>query len=154
MKALITFGKDEAPEGFVKVSPIDIATLPTGEVEEVRGDNVLEKIHDLVSFMDHVYRGLKDGGKAIFASGYYGSANSYMSPLAVRALSEGSMNWCSKSWREQCKVTDINTNIDFEISVSVTTDASVNLRSDEVQNLWRTTRLNCIQGVHFAMTKK
>ena len=154
MRCYLTFGKEEAPEGFTALKPSQLSEQADGSVEEIQGPNVIEKIQDLVSFMEQVHRVLPTGGKAFFASGYYGCVNSYMSPLNVRALSEGSMNWCSKDWREQVKFTEIDTKIDFEVAVSFSTDASLNLRSDEVQHLWRTTRLNCVLGVQFTLTKR
>lgn len=153
-KIYLTFGKEEAPEGFTALKPCQLLEQAVGSVEEIQGPNLLEKILNLVNFMETVHRVLPTGGKAFFASGYYGCVNSYMSPLNVRALSEGSMNWCSKAWREQVKFTEVDTEIDFEVAVSFSTDASVNLRSDEVQHLWRTTRLNCVMGVQFTLTKR
>jgi hypothetical protein len=154
MKIYFSYNEDPTPEGFTKANPDDMQSIEAGTVEECHGTNILEKVSDLPLFLDNVYAILTPGGKAVFQSGYYGCATSYMSPLVKRSLSEHSMNWCSKEWRELNKWSEVKTDINFDIAVGLATDSSLNLRSDEVQQLWRGTRLNCVLQVHFTLTKK
>ena len=153
-KIYLSYGSEAAPEGFLSLKPVDLLTIDANTVEEIQGPSILEKVPNLVSFMDAVYDVLIPGSKAVFQSGYYGCATAFMSPLINRSLSEHSMNWCSKSWREQNKYTEIKTDIDFDIAVGLATDSALNLRTDEIQILWRNTRLNCVLQVHFTLTKK
>ena len=154
MKIYLGIGQFQAPEGFSTVAVSALSELSTESVEEIQAPTILEKVPDLVEFMNHVYRVLTPGGKAVFQCGYYGSASSFVSPLVKRSISEYSMNWCSKEWREQNKYTEVTTDIDFAVAAGMATDAALNLRSEEVQALWRSTRLNCVQQIHFTLTKK
>jgi hypothetical protein len=153
MKAYLSYNEEAVPEGFTRYHPSAIETIEPNTVDEVQGMLVLEKLPDMVTFMEHLYYRLKPGAKAVFQSGYYGCATSFMSPLIKRSLSEHSMNWCSKSWREANKFTEIKTDIDFEVAVGLATASDLNLRAEEVQVLWRATRLNCVLQVHFTLTK-
>lgn len=154
IKLYLSYGKESAPEGFISTHPTQLSSHPENTIEEIQGIGILEKVPDLVEFMGQIYYMLIMGGKAVFTSGYYGSANSYISPLIKRSLSEFSMNWTSKDWRTQSQFTEVETDIDFELQVAQGGDPNLSLRSEEVQIFWRTTRLNCVQSVHFTLTKK
>jgi hypothetical protein len=154
MKIYFAYGKEDAPEGFTKKTPDEVQSLEANSVEEVQGTGILEKVPDLVDFMDRLYYRLALGAKATFICGYYGCSSSFVSPLIKRPMSEYSMNWCSKAWREANKFTEVDTDIDFDVGAGLATDQALNLRNEETQVLWRTTRLNCVLQVHFTLTKK
>jgi len=86
MKIYFSYNEDPTPEGFTKANPDDMQSIEAGTVEECHGTNILEKVSDLPLFLDNVYAILTPGGKAVFQSGYYGCATSYMSPLVKRSL--------------------------------------------------------------------
>lgn len=153
-KIYLSYGKEAAPEGFNKIHPSEIALQDSDSAEEIQATNILEKVCCLRSFLDDVYRVLALDKKLLATSGYYGCSSSYVSPLTRRAMSEYSLNWCSKEWRKQNNYTEVDTEVNFEVSAGLVTDSSVNLRSDEVQALWRTTRMNCVIAVQFSLIKK
>lgn len=153
-KLYLSYGKEVAPEGFNKIHPSEISLQEANSVDEIQASNILEKVCCLRSFLDDVYRVLVPDGKLLATCGYYGCSSSYVSPLVRRSMSEYSLNWCSKAWREQNNYTEIETDINFEVSAGLVTDSAVNLRSDDVQVLWRTTRMNCVIAVQFSLVKK
>ena len=145
------FGIGEVPEGFERVAPETV--FHADSVDEVQGIGVLETTPDLFRFMNDLHFMMKSGAKATLIAPYYAAAEAYNNPFAIRGISEQSLNWTSKTWRELNKVT-YNTNTDFEVTIGLTFDEALKLRAEEVQVHWRTHFLNVIKIVHFILVKK
>ena len=152
MKLYFSYGKEVAPEGFEKRS--FVIGMPETDIEEISALGVLEKHPDPVAFVTACYHALKPGGKVIFASVYYASIEAWMSPLTVRGVSECSLNWASKSWREQNKFTEIETGVDFDVLVGMGIEEMVKLKSDDLQVFWRTRYNNVSKAIYFTLTKR
>ena len=153
MKLYLSYNLEDAPEGFVRVS-LDCLPNYSEPVEEILLVGVYERHKDPVALVQTIHKLLPVGGTAKFVCGYYGAAASYCSPFIIRVASEGSLNWCNKKWREDTKWGEAEIDFDFEVGVGLATDPALNLRNDETQTLWRTTRMNCVQAAHLVITKK
>jgi hypothetical protein len=113
-KILFTFGQDKK-EGFDSIVPLTTKDFAAESVEAIEGPNVIEKVKDLPAFIDECYRLLKFGGTCTFTAPHYGSSNAWISPLTVRGISEATLNFASKAWREQTKFSDVTMLCDFEV---------------------------------------
>jgi hypothetical protein len=131
----------------------DIRKIDSGVVQEIQGVGVLETTPDLKAFMIRLHEILAPGGKATITAPYYAAAEAYNNPFVVRGISEQTLNWTNKSWREINKV-DYGTDIDFEISVGLIFDEGLKLRADDVQLHWRSHYINVIKVLQFVLVKK
>src|ERR1041384_5283419 len=124
MKILFAYN-NETREGYGSKHPGYLNDIPDESVDEIVGENILEKIPNLIQFIDECYRILKWDCKANFTSPYYASIRAWLSPLNIRALSEFSLNFSSKKWREENKFTEAVVKADFEMGAQFMIEESV-----------------------------
>jgi SAM-dependent methyltransferase len=153
VKLYFTFG-NETREGFESRVPGTTPPLDHESVDEIQGQDVLEKVPDLIVFIDECYRLLRPAGKCVFSGAHYGHARAWASPLNRRALSEQSLNFSSKDWREQNKYTEATCLSDFEVHVQFAVEDVCASRSDDAKAFWMQRYLNIAQAVLFTLTKK
>ena len=152
MKILFTYGS-ETKEGFESVVPNTTALIPPDSVDEIEG-SVIEKVPDLIKFIEECYRLLKIGGVAKFSSPHYASNLAWGSPLAKRGVSELTLNFASKDWRTQYKFTDAEVISNFEVVGNFAVEASCMQRSDDARGFWLRRYNNVAQAIIFTLTKK
>lgn len=155
-KLLLTFG-EETEEGYESRSPLNLPPFEEGQepyVTEIKGVAVIEKIPDLISFIDHCWKLMILDAKAVFTSPHYASSNAWLSPLTCRAVSEGTLNFASKEWREQSKFTEAIVIANFEVTGQFAVEQEVMGRSIEAQQYQMRRFVNTIQSVIFTLTKK
>ena len=152
MKILFTYN-DEIKEGFESKNPNYIKEIETESVDAIEGNSVLEKIPDLVSFIDECYRILKFEAKASFTSAYYASIRARMSPLNIRGLSEYSLNFAQRKWREDNKYTEAVIKADFEVAAQFLLEEAIMLRSEAARVCQMKQYNNIIQAIMFNLTK-
>lgn len=152
-KILFTFN-DETRDGYESRNVNYLSDIEDESVDEIIGENVIEKIPDLVKFIDECYRILKFEGKAVFTSPYYASIRAWISPLNIRGVSEFSLNFSSKKWREDNKYTEAVVKADLEVGAQFMLEEAVMLRADEVKSFWMSKYSNVVQAVMFNLTKK
>src|SRR6185369_3758780 len=107
---------NEVKEGFESKLPLGTSDIATESVEEVLGENVIEKVPNIIAFIDEVYRILIPGGIAKFTAPYYSSKGAWSSPLTVRAICDETLNFSNKEWRENNKFTEGNILSNFEVN--------------------------------------
>lgn len=135
-------------------SEVQLAALPDdGTVEEITSIGLYEVISNPVAMIEKFHRALVFGGKATITCPYYSAAVAHTNPNAKRYLSEVSLNWANKAWRDANKIS-FSAVCDFDISIAVSHDPGLNLRAQDVQNHWRTHFTNVIQGIIFTLVKK
>lgn len=151
-KIYLTYGT-ETREGFESRLPCYLFDLPDESVDEIAGEQVLEKIPDLVRFVEALYRVLKKDAIANFSSNHFANSKAWTSPLVVRGISEHTMNFASKAWREQYKYTEVIMRANFEVKGQFAVEEKCLARADEVRAFWMEKYLNVVQAVLFTLTK-
>lgn len=146
--------REKTREGFETKLPMGTYQLANESVAEIQGENVLEKIPNLIAFIDECYRLLPTGGTAIFSAPHFAHANSWASPLNVRGIAETSLNFASKDWREQTQYTEATVLANFEVQVSFAVEEAISARAEEVRTFWMHRYLNVAQAILFTLTKK
>lgn len=145
---------NEQKEGFETHSPeASCWKASDGAVEEISGTDVLEKVPNLVAFIDYCYRILKPGGKASFSAPYYASARAWTCPTTVRGMSEPSLNFSNKAWRDETKWTEVACDANFTIEVQFAIELIATTRSDDAKAFWMNKYNNVVQMVVFVLTK-
>ena len=152
-KIYFTFG-NESREGFESRVPSPPSPEANDSVEEIQGEGILERVPNLILFIDDCYRILKPGGVATFSASHYGSAKAWASPLAIRGISEASLNFANKDWREQNKYTEATVLSNFEVGGSFACEESAMQRCEEARQFWMSRYLNVAQAILFTLTKK
>lgn len=150
VKVYYTYDTTEK-EGFVCRTPNSFSE--NDSVDEIEG-NVIEKVPDLVQFIEECYRVLRVGGTAKFTAPYYTSALAWGSPLNIRGVSEATLNFASKDWRVANKYTEADVRCDFEVVGNFIVDQGYTQRADEVKSFWLKHYNNVAQAVIFTLTKK
>lgn len=153
MKIFFTYSS-EIKEGFDSKIPLGTSDIPTESVEEVLGENVIEKVSNIIAFIDEVYRILAPKGVAKFTAPYYASKGAWSSPLTVRAICDETLNFASKDWREQTKFSEGNIICNFEVNGQFAIEQQVMHRAEEVRHFWLQRYNNVAQAVIFTLTKK
>ena len=153
-KIYCTCGSDSR-EGWNKIRPDDLDKLESESIDEFHGQGVLEKVDFLSYFMEQLYGKTKPDSKIILVSAYFSSSLAYESPLTKRAISEMSINFASKSWREKVAWDEgIPVHCDFDIAVGFSISEADTLRAEEVKAFGMRSYTNYVQAVQFNLTKK
>lgn len=154
MKKILFTYNDEVREGFESRNPNYTSEILDESVDEIVGENVLEKIPNLINFIDECYRIIRYGGKISFNSPYYASVRAWISPLNIRGLSEMSLNFSQKKWREENKFTEALVKSDFDVTAQFLLDEAVLLRSEEARNFQLSKYSNVVMAMMYTLTKK
>jgi hypothetical protein len=154
MKIHLTYGEDKK-EGYESYNPEGFAALvPEESVEEISGNDILEKVPDLAKFIEACWRSLRWGGECKFVGQYFTSVNSRTSPLVKRGISETSLNFASKAWREGNKFTELDLSCDFSVVGHFAVTEETAARNVDVQRFWTGHYTNTVQGISFTLLKK
>lgn len=111
-------GIDIAPgEGVDIVHDLEVYPWPIEDntVEEVHVSHYAEHVHDLMAFMNEVYRICQDGAKVSIVGPYYTSIRAWQDPTHTRALSEATWMYYNRAWREANKLDHYPITCNFEI---------------------------------------
>lgn len=152
MKLYFTYG-NEIREGFESKVPLSTKELPDESVDEITGEGILEKVPDLVLFLDECWRLLRKDGKCAFTSIHYASSNAWVSPLVRRSVAETSLNFTNKKWREENKFTEVHVLSDFVVAVNYAIEESYTQRSDLARQFMLKHYNNVIRAILFELIK-
>lgn len=145
---------NEQKDGFETRHPGEISILTTPEsVDEISGSDVLEKVPNLIWFINTCHHILKPGGIATFSAPYYASGRAWASPLTVRGLSETSLNFSNKQWREDNKWVEAESDANFVVQVQFAVDQAAAIRSEESKTFWMNKFNNVVQVMVYTLTK-
>jgi len=153
MKIYFTYNNDTR-EGLESKVPLTTSTLEAESVDEIQGQYVLERVPCLISFIDECYRLLKKDGKCLFSGFHFGSSLAWQNPLNIRGLSELSLNFASKDWREKNKWTEASVMADFEVTGQFAVETSFMSRSEEARGYAMRHYNNVAQAILFNLVKK
>lgn len=153
MKLYLSYGTEEK-EGFERCHPEEIYKFSDDSVEELHGEYVLEKVPDLVTFLEGIWRVLVVEGKANFSAPHYANVAAWRSPLTVRALSEQSLNFACLDWRKASNYTEVEVRANFEVMGNFALEQDVMNRSDEARAFWMKRYMNIAQVILFTLIKK
>jgi len=123
------------------------------EVEEITGEGVLEKVPNLISFIEHCYALLKPGGTATFTAPAFNSFQAWSDPRNIRGISQASLNFADKKWRDENNCPDL-CKADFEVGCNYAIDGILNQKSEEAKTFWLARYNNTIQSMMFVLKKK
>jgi len=151
-KILFTYGSD-VKEGFTSMTPLGINKLNEDSIDEVEAIGVAERIPNLIEFIETLYRVLKVGSKATFVSSHYRNDLAWANPYNIRGISELSLNFASKQWRENSKFID-SVSCDFEVVGNFAIESSFMQRSEDARGFMIKHYNNVVQSVIFTLTKK
>lgn len=140
-------------EGFESKHPTGIGNFKDESIEEVTGENILEKIPDLVGWITELYRILKPGGMGTFTAPYYNSFQAWQDPRNIRGISQASLNFADKNWREQNGCPDL-ARCDFEVACNFAIDLTATQRSEIAKEFWLNRYNNVVQSVMFTLKKR
>jgi hypothetical protein len=140
------------PDGFEH--RISIMDLEPESVDELQVVGVLEKLTNLHAFATHLYKIMKPDATVRLVSVYYACAEAWLDPEAVRGISEHSLSFVSKDWREKTKWAEPEPFYDFDIKYALTTDPQWGTRSDDAKAFATRHYLNMASQIHFELTKK
>jgi hypothetical protein len=152
-KIFFTYGKT-IREGFETFHPSQIHQFMDDSVEEVQAEDILDKVPDLKLFIEECYRILPIEKKAIFTNQYFASSGAWRSPLSIRGISEQSLNFANRKWREESKFTEFETKLNFEVQGSFALEQDVVNRFEEARQFWMRRYINVAQAVLFTLIKK
>jgi len=152
-KIHLTYGNDKK-EGFEERLPDALAAMPDESVDEINGHDVLEKVPNLHQFLEHCYRVLRWDGVCNFSSTYFASSEAFSSPLSKRGISELSLNFANKAWREANNYSELDVIANFEIVGNFAIEDKVMCRAVEVRTHWTTHYQNVVKRIIFTLTKK
>jgi len=154
MKIYLSFGREEK-EGYEKKNVADLPQLQDESVEEIQALEVIEKVGSLIDFICECYRVLKPEGKAIFTSQYYTSIGAWKHPANRRGISEQSLNFADKNWREANNFyCGSLKDCDFEVIGSFAMEQDLMARADDARAFWMRRYCNVVQAIMFTLTKK
>ena len=149
----LTF-EEKTKENYDSRIPSVTSDIASDSIDDIFGDGVLEKVKDLPAFINECYRILKVGSKANFHGAYYNSAKAWSSPFNIRGVSEMSLNFASKDWREQTKYSEATILANFDVAANFAIEESCVQRAEETRNFWMQRYSNIVQIVCFTLTKK
>jgi hypothetical protein len=153
MKLHLTYGTDKK-EGFEERLPDALAAIADESVDEINGHDVLEKVPNLHQFLEHCFRVLRWDSVCNFSSTYFASSEAFSSPLAKRGISELSLNFANKAWREANNYSELDVIANFEILGNFAIEDKVMCRAVEVRTHWTTHYQNVVKRIIFTLTKK
>lgn len=154
MKIYFTYDKKER-EGFHvrDLSLIRADEVYNNEVEEIAGEGILEKIPNLIDFIEECHKLLKPEGTATFTAAHADSTQAWSDPRNIRGITQMSLNFADKTWREQNGVL-LDLNCNFEVGCNFAIDLQAAQRSEEAKNFWLSRYNNVIQSVMFTLKKR
>lgn len=153
MKIYFNYNLNATREGFETYHPEDSKWYENANVDEIAGENVLEKIKDIIYFIEMCEAVLKPGGVCNFTAPYYDNWQAYEDPRNIRSLSQGSLNFADKKWREQKGCAPL-AKCDFEVGCNMAIDLLAVQRSDAAKEFWMNRYKNVIQSLLFTLKKK
>lgn len=136
-----------------EMKPYDMRSVAEGSIDEITGNGVLERHNNLPDLVDNCYFVLKVGGKATFTSPYFSSALAWAHPSNCRGISEVTLNFADKKWREDNKF-DIPLTADFEVQGNFAVDQTLSLRSSEFSNFAMKHYNNTVQAIMLTLIKR
>lgn len=131
----------------------DPYNLPVGAFDEIGVEGVIERCPHLVGFICSLDAVLAPGGKIIISAPHYASTGAWEHPYTKRGISESSLNFVSKAWRES-KKTLLELSLDLEVVGQVAIEQSLNTRNQETKDFWLRRYNNVAQCILFTLTKK
>lgn len=95
------------------------APFEDNSVEEAHVSHYAEHTHDLMKFMDEIWRICADGAKVTIIGPYYTSIRAWQDPTHTRTLSEATWLYFNKDWRTANKLDHYPIKSHFDVSQMV-----------------------------------
>lgn len=151
-KLYFTYNQDSR-EGLEATLPEQLSRFEAESIDEVQAENVLERVPDLVEFVEQCYRILKFDSKATFSAPQYNTSRAWASPFAVRGISEETLNFASKNWREVNKCLP-GLVCDFEVTGQIAVEPGFMNRAEVARAFMTKHYGNVVIAILFTLTKK
>ena len=117
-------------------------------------DKLLESKDGFIQFFNELYRILKEEGRAILIAPYYTSMRAFGDPTHVRYISDFSLLYLNKEWRDLNKLSHYGIECDFDVKYSYHITNEMTLKSDEVRNKAFLNDWNVIDDIIIELIKK
>ena len=175
IKLDIACGNIDKLEGFTRIDmfgevdivhDLDVYPWPieANSVEEARTVGYIQKVEDIISFMNEIYRiltppkeenGIKiHGGKILIIAPYQFSTRAWQDPYTLRAINEATFLYFNREWRVNNKLEHYPINADFDFSYGYSYTQEWNLRSDEARTFAIKHYNNVAGDIQLVLTKK
>lgn len=152
-KVYVTYGLEDLPPDFIRCHPDSVADFNSDVCEFVLA-GVIDKVKDLKTFFECVHNALIPGGKVAVHSPYFRSPLAWITPGTVRGISEYSLSWLSKQWRELNKFNEFEVPYDFDVQYGFVMNPELDTRSQDARNFALLNFAGSISTVQFTLTKK
>ena len=137
--------------------------IPDNSVDELTCSHFVEHVRDLPSFMDEIYRVMKspyvnkDGekvtSKVTIICPYYSSMRAMQDPFHIRPISEASMLYYNKEWRDTNKLSHYGIQANFNFSYGYQIVPEWANRSQEARDFAIKYYINVITDIYFTLVK-
>jgi hypothetical protein len=154
-------------DGFIGIDKIktdatdfilDLETYPwpidDNSVEEILCSHYLEHVRDLISFVDEIYRIMKQGAKATIIAPYYANMRAFQDPTHVRSICEATMLYFNKGWRDSQKLDHYGIKSDFDFTYGYSVSPDWSNRSEDARAFAMRHYINVINDIHIILTKR
>lgn len=102
-------------------------------VDEARASHYVEHVHDLVGFMNELYRVMKPGAQATIITPYYTSVRAFQDPTHVRFMSEMSYLYFNQEWLKNNGLDHYGITADFDFTYGYAINGDWVTRADEAR---------------------
>jgi SAM-dependent methyltransferase len=140
-------------EGYKSMDMFSMGACDKESIEEITGEGILEKTLSLIDLIEDCYQILKPGGTCTFTAPYYASFQAWQDPRNIRGISQSSLNFADKNWREQNGCPDL-AKCDFEVGCNFAIDQTAVQRSEAAKEFWLNRYTNVVQSVMFTLKKR
>lgn len=123
-------------------------------VDEVNISHYIEHVHDLVKFMNELYRVMKPGAQCSVVAPYYSSMRAWQDPTHVRAISEASFLYFNKEWRQNNRLDHYKIAADFDFSYGYALNPEWQNRSEESRAFAIQHYINVVSDIQVVLTKR
>lgn len=123
-------------------------------VDELYCSHFVEHVDDLMHFFNEAHRVLKPGCNLTIIAPYYSSVRCWQDPTHKHAISENSLLYYNKAWREQNGLQHYPITADFDFSYGFAYDPVWQNRSEEARAFAQRFYINVIMDLQATLTKR
>jgi len=127
--------------------------LEDNSIDEIYCSHYVEHVHDLISFVDEMYRIMKKGSKATIIAPYYANMRAVQDPTHVRSICEASFLYYNKQWRDTNKLDHYGIKSDFNFSYGYMLTPDWAVRSQEARDFAIRHYNNVVSDIQIILTK-
>jgi predicted SAM-dependent methyltransferase len=125
-----------------------------GTVDELYSSHTIEHVDDLIHFFNEAHRILKPEGRLTIIAPYYSSVRCWQDPTHKHAISEHSLLYYNKAWRDQNGLDHYPITADFDFSFGYAFYPEWQNRSEEARAFAIKYYINVVSDLQATLTKR